>query len=131
MQFRSISAAMLMTATLSMAGGKTPPAKLAAQLEEGRKVFEANCLPCHGAEGKGDGVAAAALDPKPRDFTDAAYMKTRSVATLRKVITEGGQSVGLSATMVAWGGTLTPDQIDAVLQYVRQFSKTKKAAKAK
>jgi mono/diheme cytochrome c family protein len=27
---------------------------------------------CHGAEGKGDGPAAAALNPKPRNFTDVA-----------------------------------------------------------
>lgn len=35
----------------------------------GKEVFTAQCVVCHGAEGKGDGAAAAALNPKPRNFT--------------------------------------------------------------
>lgn len=37
--------------------------------EVGRKVAETNCTPCHGPGGKGDGPAAAALNPKPADWT--------------------------------------------------------------
>ena len=40
-----------------------------------------------------------------------------------KVLKEGGQSVGLSASMAAWGGVLSDDDIDAVVKYVRQFGK--------
>ena len=103
--------------------------KKAAVLEEGKKVFETNCAACHGPEGKGDGVAAAALVPKPRNLSDAKYMKTRSAADLRKIITEGGQSAGLSPIMVGWKATLGPDQIEAVLQYVLTLSR-KKPSKA-
>ncbi len=35
---------------------------------QGRKVYELYCIGCHGEEGRGDGEAAAFLDPKPRDF---------------------------------------------------------------
>lgn len=35
-----------------------------------KKSVETNCVSCHGASGKGDGVAAAALPPpKPADWT--------------------------------------------------------------
>jgi mono/diheme cytochrome c family protein len=101
---------------------KKAPADKAALLEKGRSLFEVNCGSCHGPGGKGDGVAAAALDPKPRDLSDAAYMKTRPEATLRKVITEGGQSVGLSPIMVGWQATLKPEEIDAVLAFVQSLT---------
>lgn len=41
-----------------------------ARVEAGKTAFMQTCFSCHGNTGKGDGVAAAALKPKPRDFTD-------------------------------------------------------------
>jgi mono/diheme cytochrome c family protein/uncharacterized membrane protein len=38
-------------------------------LESGKKLYEQNCLPCHGAIGKGDGPAGLALRPPPADLT--------------------------------------------------------------
>jgi mono/diheme cytochrome c family protein len=49
------------------AAKKTDPKELA----EGKKLAESNCVTCHGAKGKGDGPAAAALNPKPADWTSA------------------------------------------------------------
>jgi mono/diheme cytochrome c family protein len=43
-----------------------------AVLAEGKKLADTNCVTCHGASGKGDGAAAAALPPpKPADWTSA------------------------------------------------------------
>lgn len=110
----------------ALADGRKAAPKKAALIQEGRAVFETNCASCHGPSGMGDGPAAAALDPKPRNLADAAYMKTRPEATLRKVITEGGQSVGLSPVMIGWQAALTPEQIEAVLAYVQSLGKAKK-----
>lgn len=131
MRFQSILACLIATSSLAFADGDKHPAKSANNLEEGRKIFEINCVACHGAAGKGDGAAAAALNPKPRDFTDVAYMKSRPKETIRKVITEGGQSVGLSPVMVGWKGTLNEEQIEAVMNYVLSYSKVKKGKKSK
>ncbi|MBI1959471.1 MAG: cytochrome c, partial [Candidatus Rokubacteria bacterium] len=38
-------------------------------VEQGEKVAKVNCASCPGAKGKGDGAAAAALTPKPADWT--------------------------------------------------------------
>lgn len=35
----------------------------------GKKSVETNCASCHGPTGKGDGPAAAALTPKPANWT--------------------------------------------------------------
>lgn len=127
MRIVTLGCSLLLGAAMVSAAGKKGGAGKAAVIEEGRKVFEINCAACHGPEGKGDGAAAAALEPKPRNLTDAKYMKTRPVADLRKVITEGGQSAGLSPVMIGWKAALAPDQIEAVLQYVLTLSKNKPA----
>jgi len=50
-------------------GKKNPLPATAATVAQGKKVADVNCVSCHGAKGKGDGVAAAALNPKPADWT--------------------------------------------------------------
>jgi caa(3)-type oxidase subunit IV len=37
-------------------------------LAHGKTLFEQQCVSCHGANGMGDGLAAASLNPKPRNF---------------------------------------------------------------
>jgi high-affinity iron transporter len=37
-------------------------------MEQGAHLFADNCAACHGATGRGDGPAAAALNPKPANF---------------------------------------------------------------
>lgn len=38
-------------------------------LARGAEVYQANCASCHGALGRGDGPAAAGLDPKPTNLS--------------------------------------------------------------
>src|SRR5438067_11243346 len=41
--------------------------------EQARKMYETVCAMCHGMNGMGDGTAAEKLNPKPRDYTNAAW----------------------------------------------------------
>jgi high-affinity iron transporter len=50
------------------AAGATPPARTPALLERGQASYARNCVACHGPKGEGDGVAAKALKPKPRNL---------------------------------------------------------------
>lgn len=88
----------------------------------GRAVYEQSCAACHGPNGRGDGPAAMALNPKPRNFTDAARMAKIPQSERLEVVTEGGASAGLSPVMPAFKGALSPQQIDDVLAYVATFA---------
>ena len=103
------------------AKAKTDTAKTTAKkldLVAGKKVYETNCVSCHGAKGKGDGPVGINLKPKPRDFTDTARVAGEPMDKMRKAVAKGGASVGYSPLMPAWKGILKDDQIDNVLGYV-------------
>src|SRR3970282_1233970 len=89
---------------LADAAGKGDPTKS----EEKDYPISASC---HGPSGKGAGPAAAALDPKPRNLSDAKYVSTISDEQLFKTVKEGGASVGKSPLMPAWGSVLSDNDI--------------------
>lgn len=110
------------TKTTAKAADKGAKKAAKVDLVAGKKVFETYCVACHGATGKGDGAAAAALNPKPRNFADAAYMGTRTDEQLRKIVAEGGAANGLSPLMAGWASSLKPHEIDNVVGYVRTLA---------
>ena len=52
--------------TVKMEPAKPLPAS------DAKEMFNGYCAPCHGISGKGDGPAAASLNPKPADLTQFA-----------------------------------------------------------
>lgn len=66
-----------------------------ALIEKGKQLFQTTCSSCHGADGKGDGAAGAALNPKPRNFHLVEGWKngrksTEIYATVQKGILTSG-----------------------------------------
>jgi len=92
------------------------PAPEAAVEMDGAKIYAEKCSVCHGPGGKGDGPGGAALNPKPRDHTNGAYMNARTDEQLLEVIHNG------KGAMPAWKTILTDDQIKAVLSHVRSLA---------
>lgn len=89
--------------------------------DNGKSLFAAKCVTCHGSAGKGDGAAAASLTPKPRNLTDGAYMKTLSDQHLTDVLKKGGAAVGKSPLMPASG--LKDEEISDMVAFLRTLSK--------
>jgi mono/diheme cytochrome c family protein len=70
-------------------------------VDEARTTFRTVCASCHGERGHGDGAAAAALNPRPRNYADKAWQASVTDEQIRKTILEGGAAVGKSPRMPA------------------------------
>jgi mono/diheme cytochrome c family protein len=98
----------------------------AAAMQEAQDIYKARCTMCHGSFGKGDGPAAAALNPKPRDLGDPAWQKSVADEHIEKIILSGGPAVGKSPLMPANPDlSAKPDVIRALRIMVRNFGAQK------
>jgi len=103
---------------------KNPLPPTAANLAQAKDLFTANCAPCHGLTGQGDGPAASALNPKPAAFATPIHAKLPDGYYFWRV-TKGGSVPPFSAAgsaMPPWEGSLTPNQRWLVILYVKSFS---------
>ncbi|MBX7115825.1 MAG: cytochrome c [Myxococcaceae bacterium] len=74
---------------VSLTAFAAPPASTPALLAKGKASYGTNCVPCHGEQGHGDGPAAVALNPKPRDYTKDTLKNGDKVEDIFKTLTEG------------------------------------------
>ncbi len=96
---------------------KNPVPPTPENVAAGKKLYEDNCLMCHGEKGAGDGVTADNLVVKPADFTDAKLMKSETDGSLFWKITTG------RAPMQSWKDTLSDTQRWQLVDYIRTFTK--------
>lgn len=93
----------------------------AAQAEQGRELFRANCAVCHGANAEGtpdwfEPDANGKYPPPPLD--GSAHAWHHPLADLQRVVKEGGEPFG--GSMPAFGGTLSDEEIRTVIAYFQQ-----------
>lgn len=69
--------------------------------KEAQELFQSLCSTCHGTTGHGDGPGAAAINPKPRSFSDEAWQASVTDEQIHKTIVFGGAAVGKSPFMPA------------------------------
>ncbi|MFQ5865784.1 MAG: ethylbenzene dehydrogenase-related protein [bacterium] len=92
-------------------------------LELGKTVYNKQCAPCHGLDGKGEGVAAYLLYPKPRDLVSAQY---RMVSTWERIPTDEDLYYVISrgipgSAMPSWSH-LSEENRWALVHYVKSFA---------
>ncbi|QKK01420.1 MAG: cytochrome c [Pseudomonadota bacterium] len=112
---------VFMIAVVISAGNLLAGSALAADAAAGEAKFKQLCATCHGPTGQGDGPASAALNPSPRDMSDAEWQASVDDEHLKTVITQGGAAVGLAPTMTAFGHALKGDDLDNVIAYIRSL----------
>lgn len=101
----------------SEAGQDTPQARA-------KIYFQNICAGCHGAQGQGNGPAAAALNPKPRDFTDPKWQASVTDQHIKDVISKGGAAMGLSMLMPPQVQLASdPAELEAMVKFVRSLGK--------
>lgn len=102
----------------------TTTAKAKVDTAASTEVFNSRCSPCHGTSGRGDGPGAVALNPKPRNYTDAAWQKSVTDEQIRKTIVYGGAAVGKSPIMPASPDLdAKPEVVEGLVAIVRGFGK--------
>jgi mono/diheme cytochrome c family protein len=101
--------------------GTLPSTDGAVTQELVQEKYATLCSTCHGAQGKGDGVAGAALNPKPRSFVDTAWQNQTADEQIAKVIKDGGPAAGLSPLMAPWGAVLGAAEIQGMVVYIRSL----------
>ena len=89
---------------------------------KGKEIYAKSCASCHGTTGKGEGAAAAALNPKPKDLTDKAYVSKLDDKYLQNVISKGGAGVGKSPLMPPWS-TFKDEDVQNLIAYIRSLGK--------
>lgn len=106
-----------------------PAAAGAGDAASGKSSYDMFCSTCHGAQGKGDGPAGAALDPPPRDLSAGEFKldadgdgTTGTDADLALVIKNGAAAYGGNPAMVAWA-QLTDEQVADIVAYLRTLEK--------
>ena len=87
-----------------------------SSIAAGAATYTQFCVICHGNEGKGDGPGAAALNPKPADFS-AEHVQMLSDGGLFWFITNG--SAGTA--MPPWKDVLSEQQRWELVNFLRTF----------
>ena len=92
----------------------------------GQITYDRWCAGCHGVDGTGNGPASGYMLPRPRDFTEALY-QIRTTASgelptdedIRAIIDRGMPGT----TMPGWEDLLSNDEIEALVEYLKSFSR--------
>ena len=89
-----------------------------AATSQGQVIYVKFCVTCHGAKGKGDGIAAPGLPKPPADHT-SAFVQNQKDGAIYWVITKG------NSPMPGYSAILTPEQRWDVVNYIRTLAKKK------
>lgn len=84
-------------------------------LLHGKQIFVTNCTGCHGINGDGNGPAAAFMEPKPFNFTNADVQRQHSEGQYYHFLLFGLPG----SSMPAWGDYLTVQDIWDVINFLR------------
>jgi mono/diheme cytochrome c family protein len=82
----------------------------------GKQLYKTYCAICHGDKGKGDGMAAAALTPRPANFTSSSLQVQTDGAIYWK-LTNG------KAPMASYKTILSDKQRWQLVNYIRELGK--------
>ena len=81
-----------------------------------KMLYTSYCAPCHGEKGKGDGIAAAGLNPRPADHT-STVVQNETDGDLFYKLSEG------RSPMPGYKAILNENQRWELISYIRTLNK--------
>ena len=109
----AVAAALGIVTVSGRAGAETDPKTV--------KTWKAKCASCHGVDGKAGTETGQKLGIP--DMTSAAWQKKVTDAQMKTSILDGGTRPGKTEGMDPYKDKLQPDQVDALVAYVRTLGK--------
>jgi len=85
------------------------------------ELYEAACAACHGADGRGQPIAARGFDLELPDFTDCSLTTPEADLDWSSVIHQGGPVRAFDRMMPAFGDELSDEEIARLIEHVRGF----------
>lgn len=85
----------------------------------GKTIYDRSCVVCHGNDGEGDGALTKVFSLEPANHIDAKRMDSISNVQMIDVISNGGAGKSM---MPGWAGTLSKEEIDGLVSYIRLLS---------
>jgi cytochrome c len=123
---------VIAAASAAIAGGRRDAARVDPRTLPGWQTYDRYCLPCHGANGDGQGPAAPFTWGRPRGFSRGDYEwrstpigQPPSDDDLRAAIRYGAPGT----SMPAFGDVLDAEAIDRAIDVVKAFAPASFAAK--
>lgn len=119
------SPAVMLAISASLFAAQGMAASPTSRIEQGRKVYDAQCASCHGARGEGqpDWERPNAAGERPAPPHDrSGHTWKHSDAMLYRIVAEGWRdpfNKTQRQTMPAFAQTLSPDEIRAVVDYLK------------
>lgn len=118
----ALTLAALVTVASAAAGAaqQNPVKPTKESIAAGKALFQQTCASCHGNEGKGDGPAAVALNPRPANLTTGKLKHGGRDADIFKTISTGVPGTG----MVGWSSIPEKDRWNLV-NYIKSLGPKK------
>ena len=104
---------------LKSAFARNPIPRTADSIARGRQLFEKDCAVCHGAQGRGDGPAAASMPRRPDDLGKIAGPPIFPDGVVVYRIANGKR------LMPAFKAALSEDELWDLLNFIRSLALVK------
>ena len=106
--------------------------------DQGKRIFYQQCVWCHADSTPAGPSNRSNVSPDPPLMNDGNILNKESSESLRRIIALGGSGVGKSAMMPPYGSTLSDEEVNDLIAYMRviavpeyQGTPGKKAAAAR
>jgi copper transport protein len=101
---------------LKAAFTSNPIPRSSESIARGKRIFDQDCVVCHGPGGHGDGVAAASLPARPKDLTKLAPPPIFPDGVIAYRIINGKN------LMPAWRGMLSDNDVWDSINFIRSLA---------
>lgn len=104
-------------AAVAATGGAEPTGDVA----NGKSLYIERCVLCHGSKGHGWDWGQKVMRPPVPVPNLVEVVPERSDKTLRAVIRDGGEAIGISGFMPAFGFNMSEQELSDVVAYLRSL----------